>query len=243
MSVRHGSKYRTGRKSSIRSTVSYLEFLYRGVFLLLLVLFLPIVIQARHQQPTVDNFCTLTGIPSRDPAENERLFLRRKEQFCKMLIGQDSRDQIPVAKFQYNTCGGQTTYCTWRVTEAVVRITKENADKGQDPGTALGGFEYIHRIDDSPNKDAVTGMIIGMQLGGMSVPQNLFPQSPKMASEWLVFERQIKECLFTGDNVVATLQWRFSYRTPFSSRPYLIKYSAAFSGASTCSNLQKNFEN
>jgi len=240
MSARLVNKDRKTKKNTMRSTVSALEGLFRvALVFLVMVLFLPLVIQARHQQ-YIDDFCTLTGIPSRDPAENERLFLRKGEQFCRMWIGQDSGDRIPVAKFQYNTCGGQKTYCSWRVTETVVRITKDNADKGQDPNSV--GYEYIHRIDDSHTKDAVTGMIVGKQLGGMSVPQNMFPQSPTMVSEWQVFEKQIKDCLFTGDNVVATLQWRFSYRTPFSSRPYQIKYSAAFSG-STCSNLVKNFDN
>jgi len=128
----------------------------------------------------------------------------------------------------------------------VIKISAANLDQGSAPSTV--GYQYIHRIDDSAKKSAVTGMILGQKLGGSgSLLQNLFPQSSVVQASWRAFEQQIYDCLKNNQATYATLKWWFRYRASYSSRPYQVYYSAMFSepggASSVCQPLSQHFDN
>lgn len=197
----------------------------------------------------VDPFCTLTGLPARDPAETERLYLRKQSQRCNLLANEGPSNRTQTVGFlNYVRCGVSTYYCTWRVDRGVITISKLNLNRGIAPNAI--SYQYVRKIDDSVPKHGVTGLILGTMLGGNGMhPQNLFPQSEKIQAQYRAFEKKIYDCLSTPGTLVdkAALRWEFLYRKPTSSRPYLIKYNVDFDDASghptQCPKMEMRFDN
>ena len=170
-----------------------------------------------------------------------------------------------VAKLHYVACGGlltyatqlftkatptspnlDSTYCVWRISRGVVRITKNNLDQGS--AVTPAAVIYAKSMDDSQNMNGVAGQVLGKMLGGSgSQAQNIIPASAAQQPKIQALETQIYKCLQANPLTAATIKWDFSYRTGTSSRPYLITYTVDFSepnGAfSKCTNILAKFDN
>ena len=196
----------------------------------------------------IDPFCTLTGVPSRDPGETERIYLRRQNQTCSLVVPSTEKGVRPtVGRFRYVRCGKVTTYCTWRVQNAVIRISASNLDNAV-PDANKVSYQYIHRIDDSVSKNGVVRQILGKKLGGSGIVlQNLFAASEGMKPSWEAIENKVYDCLKSSLATFATLRWYFYYRTDVSSRPYKVHYEVEFAGSdgspSQCANIDQHIDN
>lgn len=230
----------------------------------LLVLLLMGVVSSLAPQ-YIDPFCSLSGVPVRDPADKQAKYLRSQEQKCSMLVPSSTGQSPTVAQLHYVACGGLFTFatelfskpalsaplldatsCSWRIDRAIVRITKDNLDQGSNVTPA--GKSYVRAMDDSPTKNGVPGLILGMSLGGSGTsPQNLFPQSAVTQHAYLALQQTVHACLQAYPTTSATLRWDFAYRTSTSSRPYLvtvtINYTEPNGGLSACSNTIQKFDN
>ena len=227
------------------------------IALLLLVL---VVERCRGDRPLVgravdgpstknlDDFCTLTGVPARDPAEVERIYLRQRAQRCNLLIPSAGSSAPTVGKIRYVRCGSVTAFCTWRVDSAIIKITVANLDQGTSPPNDVS-YQYIHALDDSPKAEGVVGMILSSRLGGSGVIlANLYPASKLIQPAWESLQGKVYDCLKKNLATYASLRYEFFDRTDISSRPYRISFAVDFTesdGArsSQCDPLVQNFDN
>jgi len=195
----------------------------------------------------VDDFCTLTGVPARDPAEVERIYLRQRAQRCNLLIPSAGSSTPTVGKIRYVRCGSVTAFCTWRVDSAIIKITAANLDQGTEPNEV--SYQYIHALDDSPKVEGVVGMILSKRLGGSGVIlANVFPASSLIQLAWEALQGKVYDCIKKKLATHASLRYEFFYRTDISSRPYRISIAVDFTesdGArsSQCESLVQNFDN
>eukprot|EP01040_Poterioochromonas_malhamensis_P015122 gene15122-16877_t len=131
-----------------------------------------------------------------------------------------------------------------RVTEASVTITSSSTGKGSDvTGCASQWSRMLNYLDNS-HCIADGGHILGNNLGGKGYVANIFPQLPAVnRGVFSSFEKQIANCLKPSPSINAALSWVFTYENDHHFRPDTVTYKTAYTGPSSCEDLEEVFPN
>jgi hypothetical protein len=177
-----------------------------------------------------DPVCQTLGRTSRDPAMNENVYLRKRDQQCK----------IPLK-------GGGISLYTYSLNQVSVPVIERGlvfiSAPNLDTGTTVSDSASVYAIKLG-GQQAVAGMVLGSSLGGSGVdPANIVPMSSDARSKWQAFEAAIYKCIRGGQSTSAKLRWIFSYRSKTETRPYAIEYSATFHGGpNNCQQMVQVFD-
>lgn len=126
------------------------------------------------------------------------------------------------------------------VTSVSMTITPNDLNKGSE--TTSCTQEYSRTLDDDGVQDCDAGHILAHRLGGPgNQPINIFPQDLSInRGSYAQYEDQINTCVSGGQN--AALSWTFTYESTEHTKPYKVKYSAAYTSGA-CADSTETFDN
>lgn len=178
----------------------------------------------------VDPVCATLGRSPRDAAQNENIYLRQREQQCKIPLKGGG-----VALYTYDLNSVSVPV----IERAMVFIYPHHLDTGD----AINDSARVYAIKLGGQK-AVAGAVLGASLGGSgSNPANIFSTSNDAQEKYSAFESAIYKCIKSGQSTSARLRWVFSYRTKADTAPYAVEYTANFQGGpNNCASMVQSFE-
>jgi hypothetical protein len=192
-------------------------------------LFMAVSADASVAYPS-DPVCQTLGRSSRDSAMTENVYLRKREQQCKIPI---SGGGIGLYTYSLNQVSVPV------IARAMVFVNAGNLDKG----VAMTDSGRVYAIKLGGQQAQGQG-ILGASLGGSGAElANIIPISTDAQVLWRNYEAAIYQCIRSGKSTSAKLRWIFYYRTKSDTRPYSVQYSASFQGgANNCENMVQAFD-
>ena len=125
------------------------------------------------------------------------------------------------------------------VISAIGTLSPDALDHGTE--TTSCTQQYARMLEDDGEKNCDAGHILANRLGGYgNIPTNIFPQNAgSNRGVYAQFEGNIYNYI-QNNNINATLEWYFLYKSTAYTMPYSVNYSAVFEDGYSINSLFQN---